>query len=107
MGIVLPPNESVDGSVKVIVIGLAAWPATSKRPALVRSVASMVLFTPGKTFAKFSGWAPTTLIGASTVAVTLMLALLLWARRGAATVTAKATATITSVSLEKSLMELT
>ena len=79
IGIVLPAEPSVAGRVKEIVTGVLAWPVTSKRPAFVRSVAAIVLFTPGKTFPKFNCWAPTTLIGVCTLAVAVMLALFVWA----------------------------
>src|SRR6266702_6575248 len=76
---VLPAEPSVAGSVNEMVTGLLAWPVTSKRPAFVRSVAAIVLFTPGNTFPKFNCWAPTTLIGVWTLAVAVMLALFVWA----------------------------
>src|SRR6266571_3987948 len=76
---VLPPDESVAGRVNDRVIGVLAWPVTSKRPPFVRSVALTVLFTPGKTFPKLNCWAPTTLIGVWTLAVAVMLALFDWA----------------------------
>src|SRR3989442_8827363 len=76
---VLPPDDSVAGSVNERVTGVLAWPVTSKRPPFVRSVAATVLFTPGNTFPKFNGWAPTTLIGVWTLAVAVMLALFVWA----------------------------
>src|SRR6266545_7223493 len=76
---VLPAEPSVAGRVNEMVTGLLAWPVTSKRPAFVRSVAAIVLFTPGNTFPKFNCWAPTTLIGVWTLAVAVMLALLVWA----------------------------
>src|SRR5712691_8144641 len=76
---VLPPDDSVAGSVNERVTGVLAWPVTSKRPPFVRSVALTVLFTPGKTFPKFNCWAPTTLIGVWTLAVAVMLALFVWA----------------------------
>src|SRR6266511_3237401 len=76
---VLPAEPRVAGRVNEMVTGLLAWPVTSKRPAFVRSVAAIVLFTPGNTFPKFNCWAPVTLIGVWTLAVAVMLALLLWA----------------------------
>src|SRR6266545_336962 len=76
---VLPAEPSVAGRVNEMVTGLLAWPVTSKRPAFVRSVAAIVLFTPGNTFPKFNCWAPTTLIGVWTLAVAVMLALFVWA----------------------------
>src|SRR2546422_10942275 len=79
IGIVLPAEPSVAGSVKDRVTGALAWPVTSKRPAFVRSMAATVLFTPGNTFPKLNGWAPTTLIGVCTLAVAVMLALFDWA----------------------------
>src|SRR5437667_9260609 len=78
---VLPAEPSVAGSVNEMVTGLLAWPVTSNRPAFVRSVAAIVLFTPGNTFPKFNCWAPTTLIGVWTLAVAVMLALFVWAWR--------------------------
>src|SRR6266566_9061146 len=79
IGIVLPAEPSVAGSVNDRVTGALAWPVTSKRPAFVRSMAATVLFTPGNTFPKLNGWAPTTLIGVCTLAVAVMLALFDWA----------------------------
>src|SRR2546422_1841515 len=79
IGIVLPAEPSVAGSVKDRVTGALAWPVTSKRPAFVRSMAAIVLFTPGNTFPKLNGWAPSTLIGVCTLAVAVMLALFDWA----------------------------
>src|SRR5712691_6200562 len=79
IGIVLPAEPSVAGSVNDRVTGALAWPVTSKRPAFVRSMAAIVLFTPGNTFPKLNGWAPTTLIGVCTLAVAVMLALFDWA----------------------------
>src|SRR6266545_2877955 len=76
---VLPPDDSVAGSVNESVTGALAWPVTSKRPAFVRSVALTVLFTPGNAFPKLNCWAPTTLIGVCTLAVAVMLALFDWA----------------------------
>src|SRR5438477_8702437 len=78
---VLLPEPSVAGSVNERVTGVLAWPVMSKRPAFVRSVATTVLFTPGNTFPKFNGCAPTTLIGVWTLAVAVMLALFVWAWR--------------------------
>src|SRR6266700_2403565 len=66
---VLPAEPSVAGSVNEMVTGLLAWPLTSNRPAFVRSVAAIVLFTPGNTFPKLNCCAPTTLIGVWTLAV--------------------------------------
>src|SRR3989442_3372593 len=79
IGIVLPAEPSVAGSVKDRFTGPLAWPVTSKRPAFVRSMAAIVLFTPGNTFPKLNGWAPSTLIGVCTLAVAVMLALFDWA----------------------------
>src|SRR6266404_8932581 len=76
---VLPADESVAGSVNERVTGVLAWPVISNRPAFARSVAAIVLFTPGKTFPKLNCWAPTTLIGVWTLAVAVMLALFVWA----------------------------
>src|SRR5467141_1448605 len=74
-----PPDDIVAGSVNDRVTGVLAWPLTSKRPPFVRSVALTVLFTPGNTFPKLNGRAPTTLIGVWTLAVAVMLALFVWA----------------------------
>src|SRR6266550_668435 len=76
---VLPPDDSVAGSVNDSVTGVVVWPVTSKRPPFVRSVAATVLFTPGNTFPKLNCWAPTTLIGVCTFAVAVILALFAWA----------------------------
>src|SRR6266581_4590658 len=76
---VLPPDDSVAGSVNDSVTGVVVWPVTSKRPAFVRSVALTVLFTPGNAFPKLNCWAPTTLIGVCTLAVAVMAALFVWA----------------------------
>src|SRR5467141_1207747 len=74
-----PPADSVAGSVNDRETGVLAWPLTSKRPPFVRSMAATVLFTPGNTFPKLNGWAPSTLIGVCTLAVAVMLALFDWA----------------------------
>jgi len=42
-------------------------------------MAAIVLFTPGNTFPKLNGWAPSTLMGVCTLAVAGMLALFDWA----------------------------
>src|SRR5438477_91358 len=76
---VFEPEDSVAGRVKESVTGAPAWPVTSKRPALVRSGAATVLFTPGNTFPKLNCWAAATLMGVWTVAVAVMLALFVWA----------------------------
>src|SRR5438093_4029620 len=76
---VLPPDDSVAGSVNDSVTGVLVWPVTSKRPPFVTSVAATVLFTPGNTFPKLNCWAPTTLIGVATLAVAVMAALFVWA----------------------------
>src|SRR5882672_1263729 len=101
---VLPADERVAGSVNERVTGVLAWPVISNRPAFARSVAAIVLFTPGNTFPKLNCWAPTTLIGVWTLAVAVMLALFVWAWSAVLVRTRAATARDSFVMLRISLL---
>jgi hypothetical protein len=91
IGIRLAPLDRLPGSVKFSATGVLAAPATSQRPA-VASVTRTVLATPGNTFWKSRFVTAVTLIGAWTVAVAVIDALLTWAYTGVVKTTSANTA---------------